>query len=67
MSLNRFEEGQCVATVKVHCPCIEFHFTDPDTGNPRRRGFHASQLLDYTLDPNPNTADKDAPQSFSRP
>jgi hypothetical protein len=40
-----------------YCACIEFHLDEH-----RRRGFHTSQLIDYTLEPNPDAEDdKNAP------
>jgi hypothetical protein len=57
MSLNRFKEGECLLTIQKHCPCIEFVL-----GELERYGFHASQLLDYHLQPNPAAGnEKNAP------
>jgi hypothetical protein len=40
-----------------YCACIEFHLDEE-----RRHGFHTSQLIDYTLEPNPHAEDeKNAP------
>ncbi len=40
-----------------YCACIEFHLDEH-----HRRGFHTSQLIDYTLEPNPDAGDdKNAP------
>jgi hypothetical protein len=40
-----------------YCACIEFHLDEE-----RGRGFHISQLIDYTLEPNPDAGeDKNAP------
>jgi len=45
-------------TSTKYCSCIEFHM-DED----RRHGFHSSQLIDYTLEPNPGADnDKTMPQ-----
>ena len=45
-------KDDCFQTSNVPCYCIEFHFDG------LRRGFHASQLIEYSLAPNPE-ADKD--------
>lgn len=51
-----FLKDDCYETVNMYCFCIEFHFDG------RRRGFHASQLIEYTLEPNPDAEDdKEAP------
>ena len=55
MSMN-FLKDDCYDTANMNCFCIEFHFEG------RRRGFHASQLIEYTLESNPDAKDdKDAP------
>jgi len=47
----------CYTTSGKYCACIEFHLTEH-----KRRGFHTSQLIDYTLEPNPDAEDdKNAP------
>jgi hypothetical protein len=47
----------CYTTSGKYCPYIEFHLDEE-----RRHGFHASQLIDYTLEPNTNAGeDKNAP------
>jgi hypothetical protein len=48
-------KDDCYTTCVKYCACIEFHLDEE-----RRRGFHISQLIDYTLEPNPD-ADKNAP------
>ena len=55
MSLNLFNEGECVLTSQKHCPCIEFVL-----GPNQRHGFHASQLLHYRLEHN-EPEEKDSP------
>ena len=51
-----FLKDDCFQTATTHCFCIEFHVEG------RRRGFHASQLIEYTLEPNPDAEDdKNAP------
>ena len=43
-------------TANMYCFCIEFHFDEC------RRGFHANQLIEYTLEQNPEAEDdKEAP------
>jgi hypothetical protein len=55
MSMS-FLKDDCYQTVNMYCFCIEFHFDG------RRRGFHAGQLIEYTLEPNPDAEeDKEAP------
>ena len=50
-------KDDCYTTSVKYCACIEFHLDEE-----RRRGFHTSQLIDYTLEPNPDASeDKDAP------
>lgn len=53
-----FLKEDCYEPANMNCYCIEFHLDEH-----RRRGFHASQLLEYALDPNPDAKDedKDAP------
>jgi len=50
-------KDDCYTTSVKYCACIEFHLDEE-----RRRGFHTSQLIDYTLEPNPNQGeDQNAP------
>jgi hypothetical protein len=50
-------KDDCYTTSVKYCACIEFHLEEE-----RRHGFHASQLIDYTLEPNPHAEDdKNAP------
>jgi hypothetical protein len=52
-----FRDDSCYATSAKYCACIEFHPSED-----KRRGFHTSQLIDYTLEPNPDAGDnKNAP------
>jgi len=54
MSLTK---DNCYTTSGKYCACIEFHLDEH-----RRHGFHTSQLIDYTLEPNPDAGDdKNAP------
>ena len=54
MSLNK---ENCYTTSGKYCACVEFHLDEH-----RRHGFHTSQLIDYTLEPNPDAGDdKNAP------
>jgi hypothetical protein len=56
---------QCYTTTNKYCACIEFQL---DKEN--RHGFHTSQLIDYTLGPNPDACDDrnaPSPRSKSRP
>ena len=55
MSMN-FLKDDCFQIANMYCFCIEFH------SDGRRRGFHASQLIEYTLEPNLDAEDdKNAP------
>jgi hypothetical protein len=47
-----FRDDSCYATSAKYCACIEFHPSED-----KRRGFHTSQLIDYTLEPNPDAGD----------
>jgi hypothetical protein len=48
---------QCYTTTNKYCACIEFQL-DKDN----RHGFHTSQLIDYTIGPNPDVHDdRDTP------
>ena len=50
-------KDNCYTTSVKYCACIEFHLDGEN-----RHGFHTSQLIDYTLEPNPAAGeDKDAP------
>jgi len=50
-------KDDCYTTSVKYCACIEFRLDEE-----RRRGFHTSQLIDYTLEPNPDAGeDKNAP------
>ena len=50
-------KDDCYSTSVKYCACIEFHLDEE-----RRHGFHTSQLIDYTLEPNPDAGeDKNAP------
>jgi hypothetical protein len=50
-------KDNCYTTANKYCTCVEFHFDEE-----RRHGFHTSQLIDYTLKPNPDAGeDKNAP------
>ena len=52
-----FRDDSCYAASGKYCACIEFHLSED-----KRRGFHTSQLIDYTLEPNPDAGDdKNAP------
>jgi hypothetical protein len=50
-------KDDCYTTSVKYCARIEFHLDEE-----RRRGFHTSHLIDYTLEPNPDAGEnKDAP------
>ena len=46
------KEDSCYATSGRYCACIEFHLSEH-----RRHAFHSSQLIEYTLEPNPDAED----------
>jgi len=55
--MPNFLEDLCYQATTGYCPCIEFH-----QDKHHRRGFNASQLIEFSLDPNPEAdADKNAP------
>ena len=50
-------KDDCYTKSNKYCACVEFHLDEH-----RRHGFHTSQLIDYTLEPNPDAGeDKNAP------
>jgi hypothetical protein len=50
--MPNFDKDSCYAASGKYCACIEFHL---DEG--KRRGFHTSQLIEYTLEANPDASD----------
>ncbi len=56
-----FLKDDCYQPANMNCFCIEFHFDG------RRRGFHASQLIEYTLEPNPDAKNDDGGQAQAAP
>jgi hypothetical protein len=55
--MPHFKDDSCYAASGKYCACIEFHLSED-----KRRGFHTSHLIEYTLEPNPDAADdKDIP------
>ena len=50
-------KDDCYTTSVKYCACVEFHLDEE-----HRHGFHTSQLIDYTLEPNPDAGeDRNAP------
>ncbi|HUI08511.1 MAG TPA: hypothetical protein VL486_16035 [Verrucomicrobiae bacterium] len=50
-------KDDCYTTSVKYCACVEFHLDEE-----HRHGFHTSQLIHYTLEPNPDAHnDKNAP------
>jgi len=49
---DRFKEDSCYAASGTYCACIEFHLSEHS-----RRAFHSSQLIENTLEPNPDAED----------
>ena len=56
-----FLKDDCYQPANMHCFCIKFHFEG------RRWGFHASQLIEYTLEPNPDAKDDDSGPAQAAP
>ena len=55
--MSTFLKNPCYESANTYAACIEFHLAEN-----KRRGFHTSQLIDYTLEPNPDAGDdKNAP------
>ena len=55
--MPNFKDDSCYAAPGKYCACIEFHLSEH-----KRRGFHTSQLIEYSLEPNPDAEDdKNAP------
>jgi hypothetical protein len=52
----------CYETMNKYCACIEFQLDKE-----HNHGFHTSQLIDYTLEPNPDASDdrNAPPQKFT--
>src|SRR5208283_3206787 len=51
------KDDSCYSTSGRYCSAIEFHLSEH-----QRRAFCTSQLIEYTLEPNPDAADdKDIP------
>lgn len=46
------ENNDSYSTAEKYCACIEFHLSEH-----KRHGFHTSQLIQYTLDANPDAED----------
>jgi hypothetical protein len=47
--MSNFLQDSCYESANGSAACIEFH-----ADKHHRRGFHFSQLIDYTLEPNPD-------------
>jgi hypothetical protein len=55
--MSQFMRDSCYHIATTYAACIEFHQDEH-----RRRGFSASQLIAFSLDPNPDAAnDKNQP------
>ena len=50
--MPKFDDNSCYASSDKYCACIEFHLAEG-----KRRGFHTSQLIEYSLEPNPDAGD----------
>jgi len=50
--MSTFLDDSCYESANSYASCIEFH-----KDKHHRRGFNASQLIDYTLEPNPDAED----------
>ena len=60
--MPNFKDDSCYSTSGRYCACIEFHPSEHT-----RRAFHSSQLIEYTLEPNPDAEDdkNEPPQKLS--
>ena len=55
--MPHFNDDSCYAASGKYCACIEFHLSEH-----KRHGFSTSQLIEYSLEPNPDAGDdKNAP------
>lgn len=61
-SSEEISRDRCYETMNKYCACIEFQLDKENC-----HGFHTSQLIDYTIEPNPDARDdRDAPpQKFA--
>ncbi len=60
--MPKFNDDSCYATSGKFCACIEFHPSEH-----KRRGFHTSQLIDYTLEANPGAKDDEGGRAPAPP
>ena len=60
--MPNFDKDSCYAVSSKFCACIEFHPSEH-----QRRGFHTSQLIEYTLEPNPDAKDNEAGRAPTPP
>jgi len=58
---NSFLKDDCFQIATMHCYCIEFHFDG------RRRGFYTGQLIEHTLEPNPDAHEDDGGRAPTPP
>jgi hypothetical protein len=60
--MSTFLDDSCYESANSYASCIEFH-----KDKHHRRGFNASQLIDYTLEPNSEAGDDQGapPQKLS--
>jgi hypothetical protein len=49
---DTIENSDSYCTAEKYCACIEFHLPEH-----KRHGFNTSQLIEYTLEPNPDAED----------
>ena len=55
--MSQFLRDSCYHIANTYAACIEFHLDEH-----RRRGFNSSQLIAFSLDPNPDAdSDKNQP------
>jgi hypothetical protein len=60
--MPQFKDDSCYTSAGKFCACVEFHL-DED----HRHGFHTSQLIDYTLEPNPDAGDDNGGRAQAPP
>jgi len=49
---DTIENSDSYSTAEKYCACIEFHLPEH-----KRHGFTTGQLIEYTLEPNPEAED----------
>ena len=60
--MSMFPKDSCYLSANTYAACIEFHLDEQ-----HRRAFNASQLIEFSLDPNPDAENNknDPPQKIT--